>query len=92
MMPEYDFKNGDQGEHYQVYRKGHTVTVHQKDGTTQIQHFINAKDLRKTSHTNWKALASDSVDRKLRLSQKILTLDPPELPLKRGTLTLKPPF
>jgi hypothetical protein len=60
MMPEYDFKNGVRGKHYQAYREGHTVTVHQKDGTTQVQHFINAKDLSNPSQTNWKALESDS--------------------------------
>ena len=60
MMPEYDFKNGIRGKHYQAYQKGHTVTIHRKDGTTQVQHFINAKDLSNTSQTNWQALESDS--------------------------------
>lgn len=59
-MPEYDFKNGDRGKHYQAYRKGHTVTIHQEDGTTQVQHFIKAKDLSNASQTKWKALELDS--------------------------------
>ncbi len=59
-MPEYDFKNGVRGKHYQSYREGHTVTVHKEDGTTQVQQIMNVKDLSNTSQTNWKALKSDS--------------------------------
>jgi hypothetical protein len=39
MMPEYDFTNGVRGKHYHAYRKGHSVIVHQEDGTTQVHHF-----------------------------------------------------
>ncbi len=39
MLPEYDLRNGIRGKHFREYRHGHTVTVHQSDGTTQIQHF-----------------------------------------------------
>lgn len=39
MNSEYDFTNGIRGRHHQAYRKGHTVTIHQEDGTTQVQHF-----------------------------------------------------
>jgi hypothetical protein len=39
MKSEYDFTNGIRGKHYQAYRDGHTVTVHQEDGTTQVQKF-----------------------------------------------------
>ncbi len=39
MRPEYDFSEGVRGKHYQAYREGHTVTIHQADGTTVIQHF-----------------------------------------------------
>ena len=40
MLPEYDFTGGVRGKHYRAYREGHTVTVHQADGTTVVQHFI----------------------------------------------------
>ncbi|MDP5339431.1 MAG: hypothetical protein NWQ28_12750 [Nodularia sp. (in: cyanobacteria)] len=39
MLPEYDFTGGLRGKHYQAYRHGHTVTVHQDDGTEIVQHF-----------------------------------------------------
>ncbi|MFM2065080.1 MAG: hypothetical protein RLZZ507_4751 [Cyanobacteriota bacterium] len=39
MLPEYDFTGGVRGKHYQAYRRGHTVTIHQADGTDIVQHF-----------------------------------------------------
>lgn len=39
MLPEYDFRGGVRGKHYQAYRSGHTVTIHKTDGTTTVQHF-----------------------------------------------------
>jgi hypothetical protein len=39
MRPEYDFRGGVRGKHYQAYRRGHTVTIHKTDGTTAVQHF-----------------------------------------------------
>ncbi len=38
MLPEYDFTGGVRGKHHQEYRQGHTVTIHQADGTTVVQH------------------------------------------------------
>lgn len=38
MLPEYDFTGGVRGKHYQAYRNGHTVTIHQADGSTIVQH------------------------------------------------------
>ncbi|MDJ0649978.1 MAG: hypothetical protein QNJ60_14890 [Xenococcaceae cyanobacterium MO_188.B19] len=43
MLPEYDFTGGVRGKHYQEYRQGHTVTIHQADGTTVVQHFTMAE-------------------------------------------------
>lgn len=39
MLPEYDFTGGVRGKHYQAYARGHTVTIHQADGTDIVQHF-----------------------------------------------------
>jgi hypothetical protein len=39
MRPEYDFRGGVRGKHYHAYRQGHTVTIHQEDETTIVQHF-----------------------------------------------------
>ena len=39
MLPEYDFRGGVRGKHYRAYRQGHTVTIHQEDGSTIVQHF-----------------------------------------------------
>jgi hypothetical protein len=39
MLPEYDFRGGVRGKYAEAYRKGHTVRVHHRDGTTTIQHF-----------------------------------------------------
>lgn len=39
MLSEYDFTDGVRGKHYQAYRRGHTVTIHQADGKTAVQHF-----------------------------------------------------
>lgn len=39
ILPEYDFSGGVRGKHYQAYRRGHSVSVHQSDGTVEVQHF-----------------------------------------------------
>ena len=42
LRPEYDFtkmKGGVRGKYYKSYRAGHTVKIHQADGTTSVQHF-----------------------------------------------------
>lgn len=39
MLPEYDFRGGMRGKHYKAYQRGHTVTVHKSDGTTQVRHY-----------------------------------------------------
>ena len=39
MKPEYDFRGGVRGKHFKAYRRGHSVTIHKSDGTTQVQHF-----------------------------------------------------
>jgi hypothetical protein len=39
MLPGYDFAGGVRGKHYQAYRRGHSVTIHKQDGTTETQHF-----------------------------------------------------
>lgn len=37
LLPEYDFSQGVRGKHYQAYQQGHTVTIHQEDGTTIVK-------------------------------------------------------
>jgi hypothetical protein len=44
MRPQYDFSKGVRGKHYQAYREGHTVTVHQEDGTTVIKQYTLKKN------------------------------------------------
>ncbi len=41
MLPEYDFtgKKGIRGKYYRAYRQGHTVKIHQEDGTVHTQYF-----------------------------------------------------
>ena len=39
MRKEYDFSKGVRGKHYKEYRKGHTVKIHQSNGTTLVQYF-----------------------------------------------------
>ncbi|MBU0512777.1 MAG: BrnT family toxin [Chloroflexi bacterium] len=39
MRPEYDFSGGVRSKHYKAYHEGHTVTVHNEDGTTLIRQF-----------------------------------------------------
>lgn len=39
MRPEYDFTGGVRGKHARDYRRGHTVTVHRKDGSTVVENF-----------------------------------------------------
>jgi hypothetical protein len=39
LRPEYDFSKGVRGKHYKSYREGHTVTIHQENGTTLIQEY-----------------------------------------------------
>jgi hypothetical protein len=38
-LPEYDFTRGIRGKHYQDYRQGHTVKIHQEDGSIEVRHF-----------------------------------------------------
>jgi hypothetical protein len=39
MLPEYDFTGGVRGKHHHAYRQGHTVRIHQIDGSTNVQSF-----------------------------------------------------
>ncbi len=39
ISPEYDFRGGVRGKHYKAYRRGHTLTIHKTDGTTDVRHF-----------------------------------------------------
>jgi len=41
MRPEYDFagKKGERGRYYQAYRQGHSVKIHEEDGSTTVQYF-----------------------------------------------------
>lgn len=41
MLPEYDFtgKKGVRGKYYHAYQQGHTVRIHQEDGTVVTQYF-----------------------------------------------------
>ncbi len=41
MRDEYDFSKGVRGKHYKAYREGHTVIIHQDDGTKSIQYFTH---------------------------------------------------
>lgn len=40
MLPEYDFQSGQRGKHARAYTQGHTVTIHQSDGTTLVQQYV----------------------------------------------------
>lgn len=39
MRPEYDFRGGVRGKHYQAYQRGHTVKIHHTDGTVEIHEY-----------------------------------------------------
>jgi len=42
MLPEYDFsKMGEpvQGKYHKAYRDGHTVKIHNKDGSVEVRYF-----------------------------------------------------
>lgn len=39
MRAEYDFRKGERGKFYRPLEKGYSVRVHQKDGTTLVNHF-----------------------------------------------------
>ncbi len=45
MLPEYDFtgKKGTRGKYHQAYRQGHTVRIHEADGTVSV-HFFTLED------------------------------------------------
>jgi hypothetical protein len=83
MLPEYDFRGGVRGKHYEAYRQGHTVTIHKRDGTTLVQHFkledgavVLDRDVREYFPT------SEDVNRALRA---LITL----IPEKSGKSRLK---
>ncbi len=37
MRPEYDFSGGVRGKYAREYRRGHTVTIQRKDGSTVLE-------------------------------------------------------
>ena len=37
MRPEYDFSGGVRGKYASEYHRGHTVTIHRKDGSTVVE-------------------------------------------------------
>jgi hypothetical protein len=41
MLPEYNFtgKKGVRGKYYRAYQQGHTVRVHQDDGSVTVRYF-----------------------------------------------------
>lgn len=41
MLAEYDFRGrkGTRGKYYQAYQQGHTVRIHQENGTVVTQYF-----------------------------------------------------
>ena len=39
MRAEYDFSKAERGKFYRPLEKGYTVRVHQKDGTTTVNHY-----------------------------------------------------
>jgi len=39
MRKEYDFSKGERGKFYQAYQEGHTVKIHQTDGSVIVKHF-----------------------------------------------------
>jgi hypothetical protein len=45
MLPEYDLrgKQGVRGKYYQAYQQGHTVRIHQDDGSV-ITHYFTLAD------------------------------------------------
>src|SRR3989454_8829633 len=38
MRPEYDFRGGVRGKHYQAYRRGHNGTIHKNQGSQKGEH------------------------------------------------------
>lgn len=84
MKKEYDFTgmSGVRGKYYKAYRKGHTVTVHNQDGTATVQYFTQEDgavmlepDVRKYFST------SDAVNKALRMLISVF----PEKSQKLGT-------
>jgi len=63
IRPEYDFANmagGVRGKHHEAYYAGHTVKIHEADGTTVVQHFkleegtvVLAPDVREYFPDSW---------------------------------------
>jgi len=91
MLPEYDFsgKKGVRGKYYKAYQQGHTVQIHQTDGSTITRHYsledgavLLAPDVRKHFPD------SDSVNKALRVLISAIPVKPPRRKLQRtGTET-----
>lgn len=84
MQKEYDFTgvSGVRGKYHKAYRKGHTVTVHNEDGTAKVQYFTQEDgavmlepDVRKYFST------SEAVNKALRMLISVF----PEKDGKLGT-------
>jgi hypothetical protein len=39
MRAEYDFRGGVRGKHYHAYQSGHTVKIHNADGTVEVHEY-----------------------------------------------------
>src|SRR5437870_12467941 len=39
MRPEYDFRGGVRGKHYQAYRRGHTAAISKTSGSKGVEQF-----------------------------------------------------
>ena len=39
MLPEYDFRGAVRGKAYLPLHKGYSVTIHQEDGSTVVEHY-----------------------------------------------------
>lgn len=44
MRPEYDFSGGVRGKYASEYLRGHTVTIHRKDGSTVVERYGPPED------------------------------------------------
>ncbi len=39
MRAEYNFRGGVRGKHYHAYQRGHTVKIHNADGTVEVHEY-----------------------------------------------------
>ena len=69
MRGEYDFAGGVRGKHYRAMQAGHTITIHQADGTTVAKDVRPDKGMDRAAFEQAKLFIFSDVEREIQLAR-----------------------